>query len=559
MRSTAIRYIKGLTYYLRRGDFKGFCFRILNGYPRSQSIISTQPFNTKYTLRFHIVTVPHTLFIANTFAERMRFHNIDVTVTVEMPRIFDSDYFLIFGAHQFLKLPPKEKTIIFQMEQHVIERWFQRKYLNILRKSYAVIEFADSNIPFLAQRGIVYPHIYKIQIGSNYLDLVEAKSPKSHDVLFYGDSFSSPRRARMLSDLSKKFSITVINDKFGEPLWEELKKHKILLNLHYQDKSLLETPRIFEALSHGLQVVSEDAVDSDSYTFPSSLVSFIPSGDTAQIAIEMRRILQNGLPDSGLEKSYFESNLKEFNFQIDRFLVGKEFIKISNFHRIQNKFTQMPSKIVISMPETHLRRQRFVRRYSHLQIPIFDGLRHNVSWLGCGLSYKYLANQFLKSKNTSLIIMEDDVLLPETYEQTEELIANYLEYNSGNWDVFVGLIADLPEGVKILKVEEYAGLQFITLNMMTGMVWNIYSRESLSFLAQWDPHNRDVQTNTIDRYLNSKENLRAVVTLPFLFGHKTDLQSSLWNISNNQYHEMINQASLTLSYLVEEYLNLLTE
>lgn len=509
-------------------------------------------------LRVLIVSTPHTLFIANKLATRMRFHGMHVVVSTEMLENLDYDYCFLFGAHQFKTLPPGEKRIVFQMEQHLIGRWFTRSYLAILEKSFAVIEYASANLSFLSEKHIAYPHVYKLQIGIVPQDNVDDGEPRKPQILFYGDSFSSPRRISILAELSKEFDITVINDLFADELSVHLKSHKVLLNLHYQENSLLETPRIYEALSHGMCVVSEHAIDSHNYTFPDLLVNFVPTGDIELISRELRIALDNVNRNSDVLSEYFDSSARMFNFQIDRFLLGKELLSLDRFHHIEDIHGDMPLEIVVSMPETFRRRQYFVNSYGGLSIQIFDGLRHNTSWLGCGMSYKYLALKSLKSDSEQNIIMEDDVILPEQYDEVKASIQEFLASRKGDWDVFAGLIADLPDGAEILHIEDYDGIRYITLNKMTGMVWNIYSREAMSYLAKWDPHIRDVHTNTIDRYLNKKENLKVVVTLPFMFGHRAEHHSSLWNIRNDQYDQMISSTESKLHYLVDEYLKLRT-
>jgi hypothetical protein len=556
MTSRFKRYLKGFQYYFVRRDFAGLYFRIKTGHPKSQTIDLSRTTQARRHLRVQIVSTPHTLFIANTLASRMRFHGMHVVVSTEMLENFHYDYCLIFGAHQFKNLPLGDKRIVFQMEQHLLSRWFTDKYLAILEKSFAVIEYASANLSFLSENKIAYPHIYKLQIGVTPQENFDAEIPKKHQILFYGDSFSSPRRMAILEDLSKEFNITIINDLFGEDLWAQLKAHRVLLNLHYLERSLLETPRIYEALSHGMRVVSEDAIDSTDHIFPESLVSFVPTGDVDLISKAIRIALDADNIDSGRFSEFFDSSSRMFNFQIDRFLLGKELLSLDKFHQIEDIYQEMPREIVVSMPETYMRRQYFVNNYGDLNIHVFDGLRHNISWLGCGMSYKYLALKFLKSDNQQIIVMEDDVILPEQYNQVKNSIYEFLSTRKGDWDVFAGLIADLPEGAEILKIDDYDGIKYITLNKMTGMVWNIYSRETMSYLAKWDPHIRDVQTNTIDRYLNKKEDLKVVVTLPFQFGHRADHRSSLWNIKNDQYEEMILDTESKLYYLVDEYLNL---
>ena len=556
MNPKAKRYLKGFRYYFFRRDFAGLYFRIKTGHPKSQSVDLSGTSHSRGHLRIRIVSTPHTLFIANKLATRMRFHGMHVVVSTEMLESLDYDYCFLFGSHQFKTLPPGEKRIVFQMEQHLISRWFTRSYLAILEKSFAVIEYASANLSFLSEKHVSYPHVYKLQIGIAPQENFGGGEPRKPQILFYGDSFSSPRRIAILAQLSKEFGITVINDLFGEELWFHLKSHKVLLNLHYQENPLLETPRIYEALSHGMRVVSEDALDSHNYGFPDLLVSFVPTGDIELISKELRIAVDTGNGDSGVLSEYFDSSARMFNFQIDRFLLGKELLSLDRFHHIEDIHVDMPMEIVVSMPETFRRRQYFVNSYGGLSIQIFDGLRHNTSWLGCGMSYKYLALKSLRSDSEQNIIMEDDVILPEQYEEVKASIQEFLASRKGDWDVFAGLIADLPDGAEILNIEDYDGIRYITLNKMTGMVWNIYSQEAMSYLAKWDPHIRDVHTNTIDRYLNKKENLKVVVTLPFMFGHRADHHSSLWNIQNDQYDQMISSTESKLHYLVDEYLKL---
>jgi hypothetical protein len=152
--------------------------------------------------------------------------------------------------------------------------------------------------------------------------------------------------------------------------------------------------------------------------------------------------------------------------------------------------------------------------------------------------------------------MEDDVTLPHQYTKVKMSILDFLTTRNGKWDVFAGLIAELPRDVAILSVDDSDGIRFVTISNMVSTVWNIYSKEAMSFLAIWDPHNQDAQTNTLDRYLSTKEDLKVVVTLPFLFGHNSDLNSTLWNFQNDVYDQMIANTESKLQYLVDEYLNL---
>jgi hypothetical protein len=85
------------------------------------------------------------------------------------------------------------------------------------------------------------------------------------------------------------------------------------------------------------------------------------------------------------------------------------------------------------------------------------------------------------------------------------------------------------------------------------MVFNIYSETALKALVSWNPENLDAETNTIDRFLGSQGDLRVVVALPFLVGHREEAHSTLWGSSNALYAAMINSSERTLLDKVKAY------
>ena len=138
------------------------------------------------------------------------------------------------------------------------------------------------------------------------------------------------------------------------------------------------------------------------------------------------------------------------------------------------------------------------------------------------------------------------------FDETGAFVEGYylvglLAQRSGQWDVFVGLIAIMHPDTRVLGVERQGGLVFITIDRMISMVHNIYAPTVLRLLAQWDERHADPETNTIDRYLQTQPQLRVVTTLPFLVGHHEELHSSLWGIQNSQYAEIIAKAQSELA------------
>lgn len=116
------------------------------------------------------------------------------------------------------------------------------------------------------------------------------------------------------------------------------------------------------------------------------------------------------------------------------------------------------------------------------------------------------------------------------------------------------MIAHLAPDVEVLNVEVVGGLTFVTLNKMTSMVFNIYSRRAMTLIAGWDETNPDPHKNTIDRYLEAQPDFRVITTLESLFGHREDMQSSLWGVGNSQYSALIDKSRELLQRKVLAYL-----
>ncbi|MCY1379591.1 hypothetical protein D9M69_673270 [compost metagenome] len=75
----------------------------------------------------------------------------------------------------------------------------------------------------------------------------------------------------------------------------------------------------------------------------------------------------------------------------------------------------------------------------------------------------------------------------------------------------------------------------------------------MKILADWDPMNADAVNNTIDRYIEKKENLRVVVSVPFIVGHKEDTTSTLWGFENTRYAPMIAEAQRKIEVLAQDW------
>ena len=512
-----------------------------------------------------VMTTPHTLFVAHQLAQALQKAGIAADILTNPPQGgFVLDAYFVICPQMFTCLPPGEKCIAFQMEQSVSSRWFTPDYLKTLENASAMLDYAQTNLRFLEQHGIGYPHAFLVPIGgfvgySNYLQRHQLQAPGTDspcDVLFYGD-VNAPRRQHLLAAIGERYQLRTVGNLFGPELHRALISARVVVNLHYYEGALLETTRVQECLSLGLPVVSETSADQAEHTALEGVVYFVPVGDVAALLQAIGEVLsatpqQVELAQRRREAAVAASQAR-FEFMLYRVLLARRWLNYPQFESL-TRATPLPgARLALSLPETTARRAMFVsQRASGVQI--FEGLRYTPGWIGCALSYKYLAQQALSAQWPQLEVMEDDVLFPPEYPRRKAAVDAYLAQHAGQWDVFVGLIAVLHPDTQVLAVKRQGDMLFVTVDRMMSMVHNIYAVPALRLLAQWSEANADAETNTIDRFLQTQpQQLRVLITLPFLVDHHEELQSSLWGFQNRQYNDLIAAAQAQLQAKVEAF------
>ncbi|OFJ50222.1 hypothetical protein BA896_012355 [Janthinobacterium lividum] len=457
--------------------------------------------------------------------------------------------YVVICPQMFKQLPPGERRIVYQMEQSVSSRWFTADYFYTLENSVAVLEYALVNIEFLAKHNVAYPHVYYLPVGADpaYAPVSESIE-KTCDVLFYGDANSSARRRDMLATLSQHFDVRVCSEVFGKDMNAAIRSARVVINLHYYENALLEMPRVQECLSLGVPLVSEATQDQQDYPELAGAVTFFEQGDIDAMLLAVRDALEHPIRPEVVQRSATLS-AQRFTYMLDRFLVGMNLLDASVLTDVTLPIPIASTRIALSMPETIARRRIFEKNRPQ-DCAVFDGVRLRPGWVGCGLSYSALARYSLNNGVSRLTIIEDDALLPDDFEEKMRTVNAYLDARRGQWDIFAGVIASLHPDTRILHSEFFNGMRFLTIDKMTSMVCNIYDESALRLLASWDPAHRNDQTNTIDKYIERQMDLRVVVALPFLVGHREEVYSTLWGFQNTQYSEMIQISAEALESLV---------
>ncbi len=269
-----------------------------NDWPlRRQHIVDQKSLGAAGTL--HIVCTRPTTFVAHALQTHASALGFAVRIEDEMPEDFPEDLYLVICPQMFSRLPPREKRIVFQMEQSVHPRWFTPEYLNILYNSVAVLDYSAQNIQFLIRQGIPPDMIFHVPLspvahypGAEFASALNAsKSERTCDVLFYGD-LKNKRRQAFLKTLSDHFDVRAERSLYGQDLWRAMAHAKVVVNIHYYENALLESTRICECLSLGARVISEAATDQGQHADWEDLVLFTPINDAQAMVQAIHQCLQ---------------------------------------------------------------------------------------------------------------------------------------------------------------------------------------------------------------------------------------------------------------------------
>ena len=486
--------------------------------------------------RINVLANSHTSFIAEAIVETLRDYGFESDAVYEFNKKSDQKaFYIVIAANAFLKRLPK-RYIAFNVEQSISARWFTPEYLGALNKAYGVLDYSQLNISYLKQKQIRPGFLFYAKLTPRVMPVLSFEE-KTTPILFYGDN-SCPRRKAMLERISRKYPVKIINNLFHDDMLAELDKARIIVNIHFYEGAMLETTRLCEALSHGCMVVSETSVNDAEYPELQEMVDFTPVDDAAALEARIDYWMSH---EDELRRKMEENRRKVaecaglFRMFIARMLLCYKLIDFESFYEHEkNSYTIGDGRICLSLPETPERGEWF-RKQNKYGFKFFPGLRHAVGWIGCAMSYKFLARKALDEGCSLLTICEDDAELPANFA---EQYAELLEYVSrSDVDVYSGFLVDLKEDASILSVEPLSeNRRMVVTDSFISMVFGVYKEKIQRLIADWNPADDNPDTNTIDRYLERESGLKVAFTWPFLVNHCEDLFSTMWNFKNDFYN-----------------------
>ena len=523
----------------------------------TKEVLNTADENSKIKLaellkkknKINILATKHTNYIAKLLKKDIEKLGIVASIIENEPKVYEDCLYIVVCPQMFKKLP--NYYIAYQMEQTVSSRWFTEDYDKKLENAYAIFDYSINNIEYFKKNKDYSKNIYYVPIDS--FDGFEIKNDSfEYDVAFYGDP-NSPRRNFLLQALKKNFKVKIISEVFGDALYKELSKAKVIVNLHYYKNALLETTRLYETLSLGRSIiVSERSKDVDEDSRIQDKIDFVDTGDVNELVEHIKFWLEN---EDERTRKVKENNKKlndinAFTFFFYRFLLAEDVISFDSFYDLAGSYISFKNdRICLSLPEDVERRKSFDKENEY-NFEYFPALRHSEGWVGCGMSYKFIMKKAKEQQFDSVTVCEDDVLFPEDFDIRFSNLMQYLDTHN-DWDVFQGVIADVGN-VEIQNVEECNEETIVYLNHMVSMVFNYYKSHMFDRAISWDEKDANQLTNTIDRALESKD-LKVVTTVPFLVGHKEDLKSTIWGFENTEYTDWIHRSSEKLQKMVNDF------
>ena len=244
-------------------------------------------------------------------------------------------------------------------------------------------------------------------------------------------------------------------------------------------------------------------------------------------------------------------------FFVSRFFLSVDVISFEIFYNSNYDYNPFANSnfLTLTLPESYNRYQSFQtvnEKIIKLQnIQLFYGLRHEISWVGCGLSYKFLLSKAKQFNYSHVIICEDDIEFSDDFNDNYQTVLRLLNTYEQQWEIFSGLMPRVDIS-KIKDVFRFKSKSYVSLQFMLGMVFNIYNRQSYELILKWNNSNLLREQNQIDQYI--KQNINSVI-LPakFIVKLKSNTSSTIW-LDNNietKYENSIANAEKTVQSYVE--------
>ena len=460
------------------------------------------------------------------YATRITYMLEDEDINMSKEQCQYTKYIIIYNVRADGQLPPE--YILYQVEQ--LGHFENDKRQSMLENAECVWDFSLKSIETYIGPKVPLSKVF-------YFPMPFVISFKlQYDIFFYGAE--NTRRRNILNELSNKYKVKVGFGIHGAERNSLIQESKLVLNLHYYDNPALETCRLNEILKYNTPIISE-SVQNDDYNLNLYKECGVKFVDCIADDLSNLNVLCEAIDKILWAASSFEQ--KQNLTAKSMYFLQRNLLQIIPPTKIEidYNFRNNRNIHVLTLPETNnIRYDAFLKQpYYHEMSPILEvypAIKVTPSWKGCAFSYLNLMYNAKISGLERITVCEDDCSFPiglrETYNTVHEFL-DTLEPNS--WDIFVGIVADLPEDTVIQKIHRFKGMTFLEINKMHSMVFNIYNKCSYDKLLQYDL-NPD-QNNQIDQFIKNN-NFKIVIPYPFIVSCLNVISS----ISNQNLFDIYN-------------------
>ena len=287
-------------------------------------------------------------------------------------------------------------------------------------------------------------------------------------------------------------------------------------------------------------------------TIPKLTDSDIDNKDNVYIIMDGKRdrlpkkhiiYISSGLTKEGIvwytDKTYYTNQKNSFYMENTAYQVARNLLGITKDPwRIRIDFPVKPGVIYcVHLPECD-RLDYFTKQTNYREISntivVYPAIKYTIGWQGCAFSHLNLIYNAQQYNLNQVTICEDDCLFPDEFNTKYTIINEFLQQHQ-DWDIFVGVIADLPEDTILTNVYEFKGVTFLELNRMVSTVFNIYHRRSFERILKWQPKDA-----TIDRFIGNL-GMKYIASFPFQFSclnvDSTIFGKNLYHVYNNLFEK----------------------
>jgi GR25 family glycosyltransferase involved in LPS biosynthesis len=194
---------------------------------------------------------------------------------------------------------------------------------------------------------------------------------------------------------------------------------------------------------------------------------------------------------------------------------------------------------VINLIDCVQRKNQIIKdfsQYKEIQLNFIEGIRHQNGGIGCFLSFKKCI-RFAKERNMKyIIVLEDDCLPRNNFENRLKKVINYLESNMNNWSIFLGGVLKCN---KIIDKKSYLDENFYYIYRAHSAHLFICNNNLYDIILQVDENEYAIDTFWHKRY-------QTCILLPFLAYQRNGLS----NIGKKYYGTLIDDYTRTEKYLI---------